>query len=146
MDQLFETGPSPVDEPACGDALYAQVALERGIDNSPMGLTYLIPPQLEGLRIGERVVVPLGRANKQEPGYVVGISSICEFPKVKPITSRDPQSVALTEDLIDLARWMAGYYCCPLGMVLITMLPAGVKHGWTQNLDDGGLTTGSTGR
>jgi primosomal protein N' (replication factor Y) len=122
MGQLFDTSPIPAD-PA---QRYAQVALERGIDTH--GLTYSIPPQLQGLRIGERVVVPLGRANKREIGYVVEVTDRCDFAKVKPIESRDPQSVALTEDLIKLAHWMAGYYCCPLGMVLATMLPAGVKH------------------
>jgi len=123
MDQLFETEFPQ----AQGPALYAQVALERGIDTR--GLTYSIPDQLQGLRVGERVVVPLGRNNKPEPGYVVEITDQCALAKVKDIKSRDPQSLALTEDLIELARWMAGYYCCPLGMVLATMLPASVKRG-----------------
>jgi primosomal protein N' len=36
---------------------------------------------------------------------------------------------ALPARLVELARWMAGYYVCPLGMVLATMMPAAVKAG-----------------
>ena len=35
----------------------------------------------------------------------------------------------LPADLVELARWIAGYYCCPLGMVLASMTPAAVKQG-----------------
>lgn len=111
---------------------YAQVALERGIDTSPTGLTYSIPPALAGLRVGERVTVPLGKLNRPVAGHVVRIADRYELPKrakIKPILARDPAGLSLTTDLIELASWMAGYYCCPLGMVLATMIPAAVKRG-----------------
>jgi primosomal protein N' (replication factor Y) len=31
--------------------------------------------------------------------------------------------------MVDLAEWMAGYYVCPLGMVMASMVPAAVKQG-----------------
>ncbi len=127
MAQLFETENTP------SAVAYAKVALEQGIDAGD-GLTYAVPPMLEDLQVGERVTVPLGRKNKAVSGYVMQIENHCDLPpskvnKLKAITSRDASAVSLTPDLIALARWMAAYYCCPLGMVLVTMLPAAVKHG-----------------
>ncbi len=108
---------------------YAQVALEQGIDAAPEGLTYGVPVDLAGLAVGERVLVPLGRGNKLTAGYVVGLSERTSVERVKPIRARDAHAVSLTEDLIELARWMAAYYCSPLGMVFSAMLPAAVKRG-----------------
>jgi len=119
-------GPGPVG--------YATVAPEQGIDLAAGGLTYAVPPWLSDLAVGERVTVPLGKADKPVPGYVVERQRDCPLPadqqrRVKPIRDRDHRGVALPADLVALAQWMAGYYCCPLGMVFGTMLPAAVKRG-----------------
>jgi primosomal protein N' (replication factor Y) len=107
---------------------YANVALEQGVDVGS-GLTYGIPRHLAPIAVGERVIVPLGRGNKPIAGTVVELRDTAGHDRIKAIVSRDPQGISLPPDLIDLARWMAGYYCCPLGMVIGTMLPAAVKHG-----------------
>lgn len=122
-----------------GDALpvdavaYAQVALEQGIDAHATGLTYAVPESMRGLAVGERVVVPLGRGNKPASGYVTAISDTppADVPatKIKPIRERDASRLSLPVDLIELAKWIASYYVCPLGMVFGTMLPAAVKRG-----------------
>ncbi len=127
MSSLFDNAPIDI-------IAYAKVAPERGIDWARHGLTYSVPASLRGLEVGQRVIVPLGRGDKPVEGYVVSISERCDLPpskleKIKPIVSRDTTSASLTPDLMELARWMASYYCCPLGMVFSTMLPAAVKHG-----------------
>jgi primosomal protein N' (replication factor Y) len=119
-------GPTPVG--------YVTVAPEQGIDTAAGGLTYAIPPWLNDLAVGERVVVPLGRADKPVAGYVIERCEQCPLPadqgaKVKAVKKRDERAIQLPEDLVRLARWLAGYYCCPLGMVFATMLPAAVKKG-----------------
>ena len=125
MSQLFETH---VEQAVAG---YAQVALEQGIDLSAGGLTYAIPRSLEDVVVGSRVVVPLGRSNRRTSGYVVAIDQQTDYDpnKVKSIISLDPNGIRLPADLVELAQWMSGYYCCPLGMVFATMLPAAVKRG-----------------
>lgn len=112
------------------DGQFALVALEQSIDTAS-GLTYAVPQKLADLAVGERVFVPLGRGNKLTAGYVIERTTSTDVPsgKLKPIGKRDPNSVSLTPDLIELARWMASYYCSPLGMVFNTMLPAAVKRG-----------------
>ncbi len=128
MAELFDN----TDPGLAGDAsrAYAVVAVERGLDAAGAGLTYTIPPVMADLAVGDRVVVPLGRNNKKVSGYVVQITDTSAFTRgrVKPVLERDP-SVSLPPDLMDLARWISSYYCCPLGMVFNSMMPAGVKHG-----------------
>jgi primosomal protein N' (replication factor Y) (superfamily II helicase) len=84
------------------------------------------------LSVGQRVQVPLGRGNKPTGGIVVAVGGRellgdVAAAKVKPILRATPGR--LPDQLVELARWMAEYYVCPLGMVLATMLPAAVKHG-----------------
>lgn len=126
------------DEPVEPFVAYAQVAPEQGIDNQQGGLTYGIPTRLSDIQVGQRVVVPLGRGNKKVTGYVLELMQEQQLPsqleksRIKSIIERDANSVSLTPELMQLARWLADYYVCPLGMVLVTMLPAAVKRGTGQ--------------
>lgn len=112
---------------------FARVVVERGIDR-PLtdafeGLTYRLADEPVG--VGDRVEVPLGRGDTPTGGFVVEIGGpelLAGTPesRVKPVLRRS--GGRLTPRLIELARWMAGYYIAPMGMVLGTMLPAAVKH------------------
>jgi len=125
MDSLFQS-----DEPRTRRGRFAQVAPEQGLETST-GLTYIVPDELADLRPGDRVVVPLGRGNRQVAGYVLSVSDTTDVPssKLKSIAAREREALHLPDALIELARWIAAYYCCPLGMVFATMLPAAVKRG-----------------
>ena len=98
-------------------------------------MTYSVPASLEGLDVGERVVVPLGRGDRATAGYVIEHISEADIAsdlkgKIKRVSRRDGEmGVSLPPDLVKLAQWVAGYYCCPLGMVLANILPAAVKQG-----------------
>lgn len=134
MSELF-TGPEFDAAPADGAWCYLRVAVERGIDRRGGGgaggggaaLTYKSATPVE---VGRRVEVPLGRGNARAAGVVVetGGPELCDGldpAKVKPIV-RDA-GVGLPARLVELARWIANYYVCPLGMVLASMMPAAVK-------------------
>ncbi len=125
MANLFQS-----DESTTTSGRFAQVAPEQGLER-PDGLTYAVPDELDELRVGDRVVVPLGRGNRTVSGYVLSLSDSTELDpaKIKPIAALEREPVNLPDSLIELARWISEYYCCPLGMVLATMLPAAVKHG-----------------
>ena len=130
MPDLFgiedEKLPSP---PPGGDWTYLRIAVERSLDQggTGAGLTYKAAAPVA---VGRRVEVPLGRGNKPAAGIVIaagGAELLDGFSaaKVKSIT-RDT-GAGLPPRLVELARWMSGYYVCPLGMVLAAMLPAAVK-------------------
>lgn len=112
------------------NAGYALIALERSIDTTDGGFTYAIPPGLADLSLGDRVKVPLGRGNKPAAGVVVGLVDEADpsIKKVKFIQAREYAAASLPADLVTLARWIAGYYCCPLGMTFGSLLPAAVKR------------------
>ncbi|MFW6337211.1 MAG: DEAD/DEAH box helicase family protein, partial [Phycisphaeraceae bacterium] len=128
-EQLFETGDPQV--PGSPEAAgYVVVAPERGVDTVGGGLTYAVPASLAPLRVGERVVVPLGRGDQRTTGYVVDVLDEpgMDPKKIKPVKEREA-GVALPDDLVELARWVARYYQAPLGMVFSAMLPAAVTRG-----------------
>ncbi len=130
MSDLFGSDdvrqPSP---PPGGAWTYLRVAVERGMDQGGLG-TGLTYRSAAPVTVGRRVEVPLGRGNKPSAGIVIqqgGTELLDGFAagKVKSIL-RDT-GAGLPPHLVELARWMSGYYVCPLGMVLSAMLPAAVK-------------------
>jgi primosomal protein N' (replication factor Y) (superfamily II helicase) len=100
--------------------------MERSLDR-PGGLTYTARGELLDLRVGERVEAPLGRGGRLAAGVVVEVDVEPDFDpaKIKAVARRT--GVSLPSELIDLARWVSSYYCCPVGMTLAAMLPAAVK-------------------
>ncbi len=111
---------------------YARVAVERGLDRYPEGLTYSIPAAFTDLRPGERVVVPLGRSDTPTAGYVIELCEGADLDRsaIKPIARRDRPgaAAALPPQLLELARWISSYYCSPIGMTLAAMMPSAVKR------------------
>ena len=121
---------------------FARVVVERGIEKregaaaqSGDGLTYAAQgPEFDGLLVGERVIVPLGRGSKATGGVVVAVGGpelLDGFDprKIKPMSKRmRPGEAVLTPALIELARWIAAYTATPMGLVIGSMTPAAVKH------------------
>ena len=124
---LLEVGPTRI----------AQVAIERGIDRYPNGLSYALPEGLEHLTAGDRVVVPLGRGNVPTSGWIVRTIEAGEADeqlggmdanRLKAVLKADPSGARLPGDLLSLAHWISEYYICPIGMTLAAMLPAAVRQ------------------
>ncbi|UCD76196.1 MAG: primosomal protein N' [Phycisphaerales bacterium] len=116
--------------PSEAPVAYARVAVERGMDQYPEGLTYGVPAAMADLTAGQRVFVPLGRGNKLAAGYVIDIKSTSPLDPeaVKLIDRPDEAAVCLPGRLLDLARFISSYYYAPIGLTLGAMLPAAVKR------------------
>ncbi len=97
---------------------------------------YRVPERLrEVVRVGSRVRVPFGPRAVQ--GHVVGFTGQSSYPKIKEITDVIGPRPLLDPPLIELARWMARYYCCPVESAMRCVLPEVVRRGETsfkQNL------------
>ncbi|MDX2147524.1 MAG: primosomal protein N' [Planctomycetota bacterium] len=82
--------------------------------------------------VGERILVPLGKGDRGV-GAIVLASGGVELAgglsphRIKDAHERTPGG--LTPSLVELARWIAEYTICPLGMVVASMTPAAVKQG-----------------
>ncbi|MGH7177611.1 MAG: DEAD/DEAH box helicase, partial [Tepidisphaeraceae bacterium] len=108
------------------DGPVAMVAIEQSLDKL---LDYAIPRNLESsLRVGQRVMVPLGRNNRPARGYVVNVAQSSVHPTLKTIRSLDDRRVLLNPNMLELARWMSRYYCAPLGTVIDSIIPSAVKR------------------
>lgn len=98
---------------------WAMVAVERGVDRFPEGLTYSIPPELAHVAEGHRVSVPLGKGDRPTRGTVVARLTQPP-PGIDPTRTKSILEIAdgrppLPSELLELARWISRYYCCPIG-------------------------------
>jgi primosomal protein N' (replication factor Y) len=89
--------------------------------------TYAVPEALRGrVKRGSRVLVPFG--HRRVTGYA--IEERHRMPgavKLKEISALVDEEPLVTEELLDLARWMSAYYVYPLGEVLKAVLPASIR-------------------
>ena len=106
--------------------LHARVALNRPLRCE---FTYGVPVELApGLACGMRVSVPFGRV--REVGVVVEIGGPPDVDpgKVRAISRVLDSEPSIAPELLELARWIAGYYACSWGEVLAAVLPAALKR------------------
>ncbi|WP_339133010.1 MAG: primosomal protein N' [Candidatus Electrothrix sp. GW3-4] len=93
-------------------------------------LTYAQPADLTiSLPVGVRVLVPL--RNRFITGYILAaLPSPPDLPyQIKPIFERLDPAPLFPEQLIPFFRWLADYYHYPLGEVIQTALPSGLRAG-----------------
>ena len=106
-----------------------EIALRREFD-------YLIPPELEGrVEVGTRVKVPFGR--RQVLGCVTGLAERSDHDALKPIAKIIGAQSLVTPRVLELARWIAEYYCCAPETALKSVLPDAVRkeqEGWRERL------------
>ena len=101
----------------------AQVVVELPLETP---LDYRIPPALRtGCRIGQRVLVPLGK--RQVLGYIVGLASTSTVADLKEVVEILDETPLLTPALLQLTHWIAEYYLCPWGQVLKAAVPEGFR-------------------
>lgn len=100
----------------------ASVALLQSLGRP---LDYSIDERATPLRIGALVEVPLRSSTAR--GIVVDIKKSTEFASLKPI-GRTIEPSALTAQLMQLAQWMAAYYCCRLDQILKCTIPSHVRE------------------
>jgi primosomal protein N' (replication factor Y) len=101
---------------------FAQIALPLPLANP---YSYRIPDTL-GDRVvpGARVVVPVRR--RELIGLVVGVDSEPPASSARDILAVPDTAPALPAALLATARWISGYYGCPLGLTLKSVLPRGM--------------------
>jgi len=105
---------------------YAEVAVPLHVFQT---FTYrLSPEQSVQAAVGARLVVPLGR--NLVTGYVVSLHD--QLPaELGEVDVKDAHTLVDAEpvcnpEILQLARWVADYYACPLGEVIRAALPPGM--------------------
>lgn len=103
-------------------SLFCDVALPVPLDRA---FTYRLGQHTA--EIGARVLVPF--AGQRLVGFVTRVHD--DAPpadiEIKPVDRVIDEAPLLTPDLLNLGRWVAEYYCAPLGEVLRGMVPLGAE-------------------
>ena len=107
--------------------MHAEVAVPLHVFQT---FTYrLTPEQSVQAEVGSRLVVPLGRS--LVTAYIVGL--LDRLPEnLNEINIKEAQELVdatpvCTPEILQLARWVADYYSCPLGEVIKAALPPGMS-------------------
>ena len=104
---------------------YATVVVPLAL---PKVLSYAVPPALfEDIMIGQRAEVQVGKS-KVYAGIIIDLQdSISDGYEPKPLLSIIDDHPIINEQQIRFWKWLAAYYCCTLGEVMIAALPANLK-------------------
>ena len=119
-----------------GSYQYCDVSLPVPVDQL---FTYALPETLRHrVQPGSRLIVPFG------PRKLTGVILRCHDDP-PPMATREALRLidaapVLDSELLAVGRWIAAYYCAPLGDVLRGMLPlaAELRHGKIWSLTDAG--------
>lgn len=111
--------------------MYADIIIDITHEKLDKVFQYSIPSRLEGmLEVGTEVVVPFGRGNKETHGYVIAFSEKTDYDpaKIKEITGKAEESMAIEGKLVALAAWMKEHYGGTMIQSLKTVLPVKKKE------------------
>lgn len=104
--------------------MVVEVIINSTVKNLNKTFDYNVPAELAGtIKVGDRVLVPFGNGKKFEEGFVVGFKNESEY-KIKNIVDIQ-EGFCLTEEQIELAKWMARRYFCNVSDSIKMMLPPG---------------------
>lgn len=91
-------------------------------------LDYRVPELMKAsVGIGSRVRVPV--RTRLLTGTVVGVMDSCEFDSVRDVVSLLDDKPMIRPAMLELASWIADYYCCSLETAVRGVLPVAVRDG-----------------
>ena len=112
---------------------YVRVIIDRAIQRE---FDYSVPETLaDRIDIGSRVRVPF--RDKSALATVLATLEQSDAKGIRPIEALVGEGPAISESLLELAKWMSAYYCCPLETVMRSLLPQVIRRaevGWKKQL------------
>src|SRR6266568_946931 len=112
---------------------YVRVIIDRAIQRE---FDYSVPETLaDRINIGSRVRVPF--RDKSALATVLATLEQSDAKGIRPIEALVGEAPAISGSLLELARWMSAYYCCPLETVMRSLLPQVIRRaeiGWKKQL------------
>jgi len=112
---------------------YIRVIVDRAIHRE---LDYSVPETLvDRIGVGSRVRVPF--RDRSVLATVVGMPEQSDAKGIRPIEAIIGEAPMLSEPLLELAKWIGTYYCCPAETVMRSVLPQVIRHaqvGWKKQL------------
>ena len=112
------------------EKLYADIIINISHEALDKVFAYKVPfSMIKDIRVGQQVVVPFGRSNKEQTGYVVNLSRTVDYDesKVKEILRIETDHVGVESNMIELAAWIRENYGSTMIQALKTVLPVQEK-------------------
>src|SRR6266480_5366047 len=114
-------------------ASFIRVIIDRAIHRE---LDYLVPETLaDRVGVGYRVRVPF--RDKSSLATVVSVLERSEAKGIRSIEAIVGEAPIVSEQMLELARWISAYYCCPIETVMRSLLPQVIRRaevGWKKQL------------
>ena len=112
---------------------FVRVIIDRAIQRE---LDYSVPDALaDRVSVGSRVRVPF--RDKSALATVLATLEHSDAKGIRPIEAIVGDGPILNDSLLELAKWMGAYYCCPLETVMRSLLPQVIRRaeiGWKKQL------------
>jgi primosomal protein N' (replication factor Y) (superfamily II helicase) len=112
---------------------YVRVIIDRAIHRE---LDYAVPEGLMNrVGVGSRVRVPF--REKSALATVVAVTEQSEAKGIRLIEAVVGEAPILSQQLLELGRWISTYYCCPIETVMRSLLPQVIRRaevGWKKQL------------
>jgi len=112
---------------------YVRVIIDRAIHRE---LDYAVPEGLMNrVGVGSRVRVPF--REKSALATVVAVTEQSEAKGIRLIEAVVGEAPILSEQLLELGRWISAYYCCAIETVMRSLLPQVIRRaevGWKKQL------------
>lgn len=87
--------------------------------------TYFVPDAYkEQVRVGSAVSVPFGKGNRARLAIVVGVTENEQGQEIKPITSVLSSYFSLSEEMIELCKYMKSTTLCTIGEAVKCIIPS----------------------
>ncbi len=109
---------------------YADIIIDISTKHVDRVFQYRIPSDLVSqVQVGSRVLVPFGKGNREQKGYVVSVTTVPSYEpeKIKEIFDVVPGAVSVQEQMILLAWWMKERYGSTMNQALKTVIPVKSK-------------------
>lgn len=108
---------------------YARVAVDAAVFTFDKEFDYIIPPELEAAaQKGCRVTVPFGNGNKKRLGIIFDLTDYSEGKRLKKIAEVLDEAPLLSDEMLELAKWIKERTFCTLYEAAKAMLPSGINH------------------
>jgi primosomal protein N'' len=114
-----------------GESMYADIIIDITHEKVDKVFQYKIPLTLKKeLCVGDPVIVPFGRGNKERQGYVVSFSKHCnwEADKIKEILRVAEAQMNVETKMIALAHFIKSHYGGTMIQALKTVIPIRKKE------------------
>lgn len=110
--------------------MFAEIAVENLTYSIDKPYSYAVPEEFENrIFVSQRVMIPFGNSNKPRIGIVVGLTE--EKPdakKIKKISELIDDEKLISDEMLELAKWMSERYFCTVFDCVKAMLPCGINY------------------